>query len=196
MIKTFKYWHTWFPPPVIFCDHIHSIEKVLPKFFQIVRLWKTTWNSGYNNILHVWSDLLWFWGGGKERSGQSVNRKPSLNYMDITKNCVNVSVSFILNQLFVSWGHRVGAKLGIGGRMCSGGMAWEAGHFCSPFQGQSIQSDSMDGIPVHSMQSRSGDKYKVSLCSTFLETQRRVHFNLVAHRNFIKYACTTVQHAM
>lgn len=57
-------------------------------------------------------------GGGKERSGQSVNRKPSLNYMDITKNCVNVSVSFILNQLFVSWGHRVGAKLGIGGRMC------------------------------------------------------------------------------
>lgn len=72
-----------------------------------------------------------------------------------------------------------------------GGVAWKAGHFCSPFQGQSTQSDSMDGILVHSMQSRSGDKYKVSLCSTFLKTQRRVHFNLVDHRNFIKYACMT-----
>lgn len=109
-------------------------------------------------------------------------------YISIIKNCVNASVSFILNQRSVSWGHRVGAELGIGGRMCSGGVVWKAGHFCSPFQGQSTQSDSMDGIPVHSMQPRSADKYKVSLCSTFLKTQRRVHFNLVDHRNFIKYA--------
>lgn len=33
---------TWFPPPVILCDHVDSIDKVLPEFFQIVRLWKST----------------------------------------------------------------------------------------------------------------------------------------------------------
>lgn len=77
-----------------------------------------------------------------------------------------------------------------------GGRGLESWTLLFPFQGQSTQSDSMDGILVHSMQSRSGDKYKVSLCSTFLEIQRRVHFNLVDHRNFIKYACMTVQRAM
>lgn len=44
---------TWLPPPVILCDHVDSIEKVLPEFVQIVRLWKTTRNPRYDDFLHV-----------------------------------------------------------------------------------------------------------------------------------------------
>lgn len=44
---------TWLPPPVILCDHVDSIEKVLPEFFQIIRLWKTTRDPSYDDFLHV-----------------------------------------------------------------------------------------------------------------------------------------------
>lgn len=44
---------TWLPPPVILCDHVDSIEKVLPEFFQIIRLRKTTRDPSYDDFLHV-----------------------------------------------------------------------------------------------------------------------------------------------
>ncbi len=63
--------------------------------------------------------------------------------------------------------------------------------FVPRFRVRALKATAWMGFLFIQCNQEAGDKYKVSLCSTFLKTQRRVHFNLVDHRNFIKYACMT-----
>lgn len=112
----------------------------------------------------------------------------SLIYICIIKNCVNVNVSFILNQQSVCWGHQVGAKLGIGGRVCLGG-AWpkKLDTFVPCFRVRALKATAWMGFLFIQCNQEAVTSTKcpsVPLSST----QRRVHFNLEDHRNGIKYA--------